>query len=227
VVFRLTTNERPTIRHLQLKIQMTTTSKSPGSTGEAPRAQRADARRNRRKVLDAARGSFAENGLDVRVEQIAQEAAVGVGTVYRHFPTKEDLLEALADDRFAGLAEAARQGLDDPDAWNGFAQFMRYSAKVMAEDRALSEAMDQRSDMCGQAAERVKLLETVGELIERAQAAGELRQDVVAEDVPSLICGLGRATRESGGRPTMSWERYLAIILAGLRPSADSSPANR
>jgi hypothetical protein len=84
--------------------------------------------------------------------------------------------------------------------------------------------------MCGQAAEDVRLLDIVGELIERAQAEGALREDVVPEDVPSLICGLGRATRETEGRPSMSWERYLAIILAGLRPPPDSplpaSPAN-
>ncbi len=182
------------------------------------RLQRADARRNRRKVLDAARRCFSEDGLDVRVEKVARKAGVGVGTMYRHFPTKEDLLQALADDRFAGLADAARKGVDDPDAWNGFAEFMRYSAEVMAEDRALSEAMDQRPQMCAQAAEEAQLLEVVADLIERAQAAGALRPDVVPEDVPSLICGLGRATHATEGRPTMSWERYLAIILAGLRP---------
>ncbi len=182
-------------------------------------------------MLDAARRCFAEDGLDVRMEKVARKAGVGVGTVYRHFPTKEDLLQALADDRFAGLAEAARTALGDPDPWNGFADFMRHSAKVMAEDRALSEAMDQRSDMCAQAAEEAKLLETVGELIERAQAEGALREDVVPEDVPSLICGLGRATRGAEGRPTMSWERYLGIILAGLRPPVDAplplTPADR
>ncbi|MGH2964920.1 MAG: TetR/AcrR family transcriptional regulator [Solirubrobacterales bacterium] len=199
----------------------TTTATSP-PLADGARTQRADARRNRRKVLDAARKAFAEDGLDVRVEKVARRAGVGVGTLYRHFPTKEDLLQALADDRFAGLAEAARTALDDSDAWKGFSEFMRYSAEVMAGDRALSEAMDQRPEMCGQAAEDVKLLEIVGELIERAQAEGALRLDVVPEDVPSLICGLGRATRETEGRPSMSWERYLAIILAGLRPPADA-----
>jgi AcrR family transcriptional regulator len=209
---------------------MATTPTTSPAPADGARTQRADARRNRRKVLDAARKAFAEDGLDVRVEKVARKAGVGVGTVYRHFPTKEDLLQALADDRFAGLAEAARRALEDPDAWNGFSEFMRYSAKVMAEDRALSEAMDQRPEMCGQAAEDVRLLDIVGELIERAQAEGALREDVVPEDVPSLICGLGRATRETEGRPSMSWERYLAIILAGLRPPPDSplpaSPAN-
>jgi AcrR family transcriptional regulator len=207
--------------------QMATITKtSPTSTG-TPRVQRADARRNRRNVLDAARVCFAEDGLDVHVEKVARKAGVGVGTVYRHFPTKEDLLQALADDRFAGLADAARKALEDPDPWSGFCGFMRYSAEVMAEDRALSEAMDQRPEMCARAAEEVELLEVVGELIARGHEAGALREDLVTEDVPSLICGLGRATRPSEGRPTMPWDRYLAIILAGLRPTADSAmPAN-
>lgn len=203
---------------------MTTAAKTAPRPAGGERAQRADARRNRRKVLDAARAGFAEDGLDVHVEKIAGAAGVGVGTVYRHFPTKEDLLEALADDRFAGLAQAARSGLDDPDPWNGFCEFMRYSAKVMAEDRALSEAMDQRPDMCARAAEGAHLLEIVAELMARAQAAETLREDLVAEDVPSLICGLGRATRAKEGGLAMSWQRYLEIILAGLRaPGTEAS----
>jgi AcrR family transcriptional regulator len=199
---------------------MATAAKTtPTPAADAP-VQRADARRNRRRVLDAARAGFAEDGLDVHVEKIARAAGVGVGTVYRHFPTKEDLLEALADDRFAGLAEAARAGLDDPDPWNGFAGFMRHSAKVMAEDRALSEAMDQRPEVCSRAAAEVDLLGIVAELIARAQGVGALRPDLTAEDVPSLICGLGRATRAKQGALAMSWERYLEIVLAGLRPPA-------
>jgi AcrR family transcriptional regulator len=188
------------------------------------RAQRSDARRNRRRVLDAARTSFAEDGLDVHIEKVARRAGVGVGTVYRHFPTKEDLLQALADDRFEGLAEAARRGLDDPDPWSGFEGFMRHSAGVMAADRALSEAMDQRPEMCGRAAEEAGLLAIVARLLDRAQEAGALRADLTAEDVPSLICGLGRATRPSDARPTMSWERYLEIILEGVRPPGGAHP---
>jgi AcrR family transcriptional regulator len=196
----------------------------PASKG---RNQRADAQRNRRKVLDAARVAFAEEGLDVHVEEIARTAGVGVGTVYRHFPNKEDLLEALAHDRFAGKAEAARRALEDPDPWDGFGGFMRYCAQAMAEDRALSEAMDQRPEMCARAAEDVKLLEIVDQLIVRGQEAGVLREDLGAEDVPSLICGLGRATRAGDGRPVMSWERYLEIILAGLRPPEGGPPKPR
>jgi AcrR family transcriptional regulator len=191
---------------------------NPSTTAPAPeRSQRADARRNHEKVLRAARGQFAEHGLDAQIDEIAAEAGVGVGTVYRHFPTKLDLLEALADERFQGLADAARAALEVDDPWEAFEGFMTYSARVMAEDRALSEAMDQHAKTCGDSARRVGLLELTGEVVGRAQASGQLREDVVASDVPSLVCGLGRAVRAREGMPTMSWERFLEIILAGLR----------
>jgi AcrR family transcriptional regulator len=183
-----------------------------------PPTQRADARRNRAKVLEAARHQFAEHGLETQIEQIARDAGVGVGTVYRHFPTKEALLEALAEAKFEGLADAARAALEVEDPWQGFVDLMTYAARTMADDRGTSEAMDQRSDICGAAARAAGLDELTAELVERAQAAGALRPDIGADDVPSLICGLGRAVRAGDdGSPAMSWERYLDIILAGLR----------
>ncbi len=186
-----------------------------------PPALRADARRNREGILAAARTQFAAHGLDVHMGQIARGAGVGVGTVYRHFPAKEDLLQALADERFARFAEHAREGLEDPDPWNGFQELMRASAWVVAEDRGLSEAMDQLPDLCTAAAEKVRLLELVSELIERAKASGAMRADFTAADVPSLMRGLARATApQDSGPPGMSWERYLEIMLAGLASPA-------
>jgi AcrR family transcriptional regulator len=182
-------------------------------------ALRADARRNRELILAAAREQFAKHGLDVHMEQIAGAAGVGIGTVYRHFPAKEGLLQALADERFAHFVEKARAALYDPDAWNGFCELMRESARVTAEDRALSQAMDQLPDLCAASAEKVRLAELVRELIERAQASGAMRADFSADDVPSLMRGLARATAlHDTGPPAMTWERYLEIMLAGLRP---------
>jgi AcrR family transcriptional regulator len=191
------------------------------TTQPLPPALRADARRNRESVLAAAREQFAKLGLDVHMEQIARAAGVGVGTVYRHFPAKEDLLQALADERFARFAENARAALDDPDPWNGFCEMMRESAKVTAEDRALSEAMDKLPGLCAASAEKVRLIELSSELIERAKASGSMRADFTAADIPSLMRGLARATApHAGGPPAMSWDRYLEIMLAGLRPSS-------
>ena len=196
-----------------------TKQRSAGAERE-PRGQRADARRNRRNVLDAARARFAAEGLDAQIDEIARDASVGVGTVYRHFPTKEDLLQALADDRFEGLAEAARQGLEDPDPWSGFSRFMRYSAQVMAEDRGLSEAMDQRPGTCREAAQSAGLPELTAKLVGRAKRSGALRRDITPDDIPSLVCGLGRAVSAAPEGRSLSWERYLEIMLAGLRAPA-------
>jgi AcrR family transcriptional regulator len=181
-------------------------------------SQRSDARRNRELVLVAARKEFATHGLDVGMDQIARSAGVGVGTVYRHFPSKEQLLAALADERFAGFADAAREALEDPDAWNGFCELLRHCARVVDRDRAISEAMDQHADLCHASAQKTSLVELSGELIANAQAQGRMRQDFSVDDIPSIMRGLARATApQKDGPPPISWERYLEIMLAGLR----------
>lgn len=188
--------------------------------------RRADAIRNRKRILDAARELFAEHGYDAQIDAIARRAGVGVGTVYRHFPNKEDLLGALIQARFEGLAAAAREAIANPDPWDGFEGFMRYSAGVMAGDRALSEAMFERPEMMRAGAEGVGMPDVLEELVSRAQAAGEVREEMIWEDVPGLMCGMGRALTDGTiGPMDMSWERYLGIILDGLRaPGANRLP---
>ena len=183
--------------------------------------QRADARRNRELILTAARKEFAEHGVDVHMDRIARSAGVGVGTVYRHFPAKEQLLAALADERFEDFAEAARKALEDPDAWNGFCSLLRHCARVVDEDRAISEAMDQHADLCHASAQKASLIELTGELIANAQAQGVMRPDFSVDDVPSLMRGLARASApQKDGPPPIPWNRYLDIMLAGLRADA-------
>jgi AcrR family transcriptional regulator len=183
------------------------------------RSQRADARRNRERVLSAAREQFTEHGLEAQMEHVARAAGVGVGTVYRHFPTKEALLEALAQQKFDAKARAAREALASEDPWEGFVQFMTRVTRITAGDLALSEAMGQRPGLCKEAAERAGLPELVAELVERAHASGQLRADIGPEDIPSIVSGIGHTVHagDRGGPPPMSWERYLEIILAGLR----------
>ena len=174
---------------------------------------RADARRNRDKVLKAARVCFARDGLDAQIEEIARRAKVGVGTVYRHFPTKDDLVFALAGERFERLAEHARAALDEEDPWEAFCDFLRSSAEIQIGDRALSEVMLDSKDVMHEHAERVGILELVEQLMDRAKAAGALRKDAEPEDVPMLMCALGGAAE----MPMMSGERYLALAIDGFR----------
>jgi AcrR family transcriptional regulator len=188
--------------------------------GEAAKPLRADARRNREKVLAAAREAFAEQGREAQMDDVARRAQVGVGTVYRHFPTKDALFEALSEDTFARIAERSRALLEREDAWEAFVELMWDSGHSVAGDRALTEAMSARaaSEPCpGQLA----LAGIAGELMRRAQAAGRMRPDAMVEDIPMLMCGVGSAT----SRPhpcDRAWRRHLAIVLDGLQAAGAS-----
>jgi AcrR family transcriptional regulator len=192
---------------------------------EAGRALRSDARRNRQAVIDAAKHLFAEQGLDAQVPDVAREANVGVGTVYRHFPTKDQLIAAIAAEHFDRLAERARKALESADAWDGLCDFIRFSVQIQADDRGLCEVMGYRPDLMDDAARAAGLVELSEQLVTRAQDAGQLRPDVGWEDIPMIVCGLGHVTH---GNPTPSagrWPRLVEIILDGLRaPGAGSLP---
>jgi AcrR family transcriptional regulator len=194
---------------------------SSPSAAEHERPLRADARRNRERILEAARESFAESGLDAQMEDLARRAGVGVGTVYRHFPTKEALVGALVDDYFASLDGEARRALKVGDEWEAFAGYMWRAAELLGRNRALSQvtADGQMRD----AARRAGLDETVGELIARAQRAGVLRADVGIDDVPMIMCSIGRVQVLGGEPGDDGWRRHLAIMLDGLR-AASASP---
>jgi len=201
---------------------MATATRTAPDPPQGERTQRADARRNRRRVLDAARARFAEDGLDAQIDEIAEAAGVGVGTVYRHFPTKEHLIEALVEARFERIRERGTRALSEAkeDPWEAFRGFMRFSVELQANDRALSQVMASRPEVMGAHAEGSGVFELSGKLLALAQESGDLRTDAVVEDVPMIICGLGHVTqaaRAGETAPGMSWERFLAIVLDGLR----------
>src|SRR5213593_3596188 len=180
------------------------------------RALRADARRNHEAVIAAAKELFADQGLDAQMPDVAKAAKVGVGTVYRHFPTKDDLIAALVAERFERLAEKARQGLEAGDAWEGLCAFIRFSAQIQADDRGLCEVMGSRPGVMDAAAQAAGLPELCERLVERAQRSGELRRDLTWEDIPMIACGLGRITQATEGPAKGRWPRLLEIILDGL-----------
>jgi AcrR family transcriptional regulator len=201
---------------------MTTT---PADTTDlVVRPLRADARRNRQKLLEAAHAVFAEHGREAQIDDIARRAKVGVGTVYRHFPTKDDLIRALMSDTFDRLAEEARRELASiEDPWEAFSRFLWMAGENISSDRALMEAMSAQAEMVpddcpGQHA----LRDITGQLMRRAQQAGQLRPDAVVDDIPMLMCGVGTATMRKH-ESALSWRRHLAIVLDGLRAGAASS----
>jgi AcrR family transcriptional regulator len=197
----------------------TTTQDDPVSNGNVTvdRALRADARRNREAVIAAAKELFADLGLDAQMPDVARSAGVGVGTVYRHFPTKDDLIAALVAERFERLAQKAREGLEAEDPWEGIAGFVRFSAEIQAADRGLCEVMGSRPEVMDAAARAAGLPELCEKLVKRAQRSGQLRRDLVWEDVPMIACGLGRITHATVGPASGRWQRLVEIILDGLR----------
>ena len=200
---------------------MTTVTQNDALSGDKPavveRVLRADARRNRAAVMAAAMKLFAEEGLDAQMPDVARCAKVGVGTVYRHFPTKDDLIAALVAERFERLAEKASEALGADDPWEGIADFIRFSAQIQADDRGLCEVMGSRSDLMDAAARAARLPELCDQLVTRGQRSGQLRGDLVWEDIPMIACGLGRITQANVGPAAGRWPRLVEIILDGLR----------
>jgi AcrR family transcriptional regulator len=211
LTFRLS---RPTM------VAMAKISVPPETVADKP--LRADARRNREKVLGAARAAFAEHGSDAQMDDVARRAEVGVGTVYRHFPTKEALFVALLEDTFARIAERARGTLERDDAWAALTALMWDAAESLAGDRAFAEAMqaDLQLEACPGQVELSTITET---LIDRAKAAGAMRPDAVLEDIPMVMCGVGSASFRK--HPCSdAWRRHLTIVLDGLRARPDCTP---
>ncbi len=206
---------------------------TPTQTKAAPQAPppklRADARRNREAILAAARERFSAEGLDCQMEDIARSAGVGVGTVYRHFPNKDDLIAALVADRFQRQAERAEAALAQDDPWEAFCELMRESAQLQMSDRALSEFMSSKPELGQQEAVASGLADLTEQLMIKAQRAGGMREDAVIEDVPTLICGLCAITAgAAGSMPELNWERYVEIMLDGLRaPGHNKLPPPR
>lgn len=179
---------------------------------------RADARRNREKVLAAASAAFAQAGLDAQIEDIARRAGVGVGTVYRHFPTKEALVGALAEAHFERIAEIVEAAWPTDDAWAALAAGIWRCAELTAGDVALCEVIGGRPSAIEPAALSRQRLETATRrLIDGARAQGTIREDATVDDVRTIMCGFGHvAAAQRAGGP-LDWRRYLTIALDGLR----------
>jgi AcrR family transcriptional regulator len=184
------------------------------------RPQRADARRNRERVLAAAAELFAEEGCKVQIEQVAHRAGVGVGTVCRNFPTKVDLVDAVVTQGCELLLEDARAALGEPDAGAALRRYFVRMAAFQTTHRALAEEM---SAAIPASAVPVKqaLHEAVADLMKKAQAAGAIRSDIGAGDVTMLLSAISHATALTGD-PELR-DRYISIVLDGLRPH-DASP---
>jgi AcrR family transcriptional regulator len=179
-----------------------------------PRPERADKARNRARILEAASEAFAEHGIDTQMDDVAARSCLGVGTLYRHFATKEELMGAMLRRQFTLILAAARDGLErEGEPFEIVKDVLRAGAAVAAADVGVKHALMRAGDeIWQQSADIIEELEaTMQILIDRAQAAGTMRPDVSAADVPMLMSGVS-ATMTGG----WDWRRHLEIILSGL-----------
>ena len=185
----------------------------------ALRPLRRDAERNRQRILKAAWEAFNERGLDISLDEIARCAGVGVGTVYRRFRTKEELIQALFMARVDSIAAIAEEAFEAADPWSGLVFFMEQMAEMMAGDLGLRQMLmfaAYGQDLVTYARERNAPL--VERLVKRAQAAGQLRADLRPTDVPFIVFMLTEATQLTQAASADIWRRYLTLILDGMRP---------
>ena len=187
------------------------------TTTSSLRPLRADAVRNREKILAAAAAVFAERGLDATLDDVATAADVGVATVYRRFPDKDCLVAALFENVIDEFAELALRAHDAPDSWDGFVWFLEQALERQCGNRGLREVMvgsPYAQKIMDSTRDRIVPL--VMDLVVRAQGDGYLRPDLVEADVfvlETMISSLGGGAHQIA--PDL-WRRYLAIVLDGL-----------
>ncbi|HEY4267906.1 MAG TPA: helix-turn-helix domain-containing protein [Galbitalea sp.] len=175
------------------------------------RPQRADARRNFDSVLAAARTVFAEQGIDASLEEIARRAGVGIGTLYRNFPTRQDLVEAIYVDEIEQLGRRAVE-LADLEPWESLALWLRQFVSYASTKKALAEGLNQDSELLRSC--REIMYSAGGGLMDRAQAARVVRDDTSLDDVMRLVIGITNVGYTSDEQR----ERVLQMALDGIRP---------
>jgi AcrR family transcriptional regulator len=194
-------------------------------TAHLERPLRRDASRNRERALTAARELFAERGLDVTMDEIARHAGVGVGTVYRRFPQREQIIQALFEQRMEDFLALSERSLADPDAWHGLVEFLEQGLAMQAADRGLKELLAGHGHGGGSGKRmRERVIPMIEQLVARAQAAGALRPDVGALDLPMVSLMIGQVIDFTHEVEPELWRRYLALLLDGLRTEGSALP---
>jgi AcrR family transcriptional regulator len=186
------------------------------------RPLRRDAERNRQRILDAAAEAFAAEGLSITLDEIARRAGVGVGTIYRRFPDKEQLIDALFERQMQEFAVLAEECLHAEESWDGLVRFMELATQLHACDRGFKEvALSGVHGLDRVARARRLMFPLVTRLVARAQADGSLRPDVDPTDMPLLQLMLGSLSECTRKSDPEVWRRFLVILMDGMRTRRD------
>ena len=177
------------------------------------RRRREDAVRNEAQVLTAARETLDERGLAADVREIARRAGVGVATVYRHFPTKDDLVQAAMRTDLDGWTDVTGRAVEEADAWTGLATIVEHTVATMARHRAILDGLASRDEAF--AACHSHLRDALAGLVARAHEQGTLRHDVDAGDVGLQILALSGVAQLAPDETTLP--RHVGLMLDGLR----------
>jgi AcrR family transcriptional regulator len=189
------------------------------------RGLRKDAERNRQRVLTAARELFAIKGMEATLNDVAHHAGVGVGTVYRRFATKEELVEAIFEEGIAELVCLAETALQHSNSWDGFVWFIERHCELAATDRGLREMVYSKAyggDRVDCA--REELVPLISKLVDRARSDGYLRADIAHSDTPIIGLLAGTVSEWAGHVDPELWRRYVALLLEGMRYHPDQKP---
>ena len=192
-------------------------------TPTTARRPRADAQRNRERIIETADAAFREEGLDVSVAEIARRAEVGSGTLFRNFPTKDDLVRAIIEMHMNRWIDTIQAAIDAEDTGAAFGDFFESAVFFNFRDRGMLEAVKGGLLDKGELFEcKCQALDLSQKLIDRAKKSGVLREDVTVEDVYALASGVAEsahaAVREGAADPADAHRKYVPILLAGLRP---------
>ncbi|RQW97088.1 TetR/AcrR family transcriptional regulator [Micromonospora inaquosa] len=181
------------------------------SDPDTPR-RRLDARRNHERVIAAARELFTEQGLQVTVPQVAERAGVGRATVYRSYPSKEDLIVAVVQRQFEELEQRVRAALDGVDVYREWCSFVPDLFGRLARDRVLADAF-----LEGRLVPAARILGLIGQLVAAARSSGKIRSDAGERDIRVLLCGAVRQLIVLDERDPAVWRRYADLVLNALR----------
>lgn len=195
------------------------------STTDLERPLRADAARNRELILQTARRCFAERGISVTLNDIAHEAGVGVGTVYRRFADKDSLIEALLAAKFEAMNEAASRAADETDPGEALRVYLAGAFEFRARDRALADAIVRAGKSRPSIVrERDKLEAQVDQIIRRALDAGAVRPGFAWSDLPMLTTMVGAVADATRDHDPNAWRRYAEVVIDGVVASRNDAP---